>query len=73
MLFRIFHYPGNFAPSAGENAGQQWGVGEHTDYGLLTLLAQDDVGGLQVMTVIKGLNPIKGNLIKVKSNQGQSN
>jgi len=28
----------------------QWGVGEHTDYGLLTLLRQDDVGGLQVKT-----------------------
>jgi isopenicillin N synthase-like dioxygenase len=40
-LFRIFHYPPN------EN-GQGWGVGEHTDYGLLTLLAQDDHGGLQV-------------------------
>jgi isopenicillin N synthase-like dioxygenase len=39
-LFRIFRYP---PTSVGA-----WGVGEHTDYGLLTLLAQDDVGGLEV-------------------------
>lgn len=43
VLFRIFHYP----PQK-EVAGRQWGVGEHTDYGLLTLLKQDQVGGLQV-------------------------
>jgi len=42
VLFRIFHYP---AVSADDD---RWGVGEHTDYGLLTLLAQDDSGGLQV-------------------------
>ena len=42
VLFRIFHYP----PSPAESGG--WGVGEHTDYGLVTLLAQDDRGGLQV-------------------------
>jgi isopenicillin N synthase-like dioxygenase len=42
ILFRIFHYP----PSPPEDDG--WGVGEHTDYGLVTLLAQDDSGGLQV-------------------------
>lgn len=41
LLFRIFHYP----PPPEEG---QWGVGEHTDYGLLTILKQDDVGGLQV-------------------------
>ncbi|MEV4411746.1 2-oxoglutarate and iron-dependent oxygenase domain-containing protein [Catellatospora sp. NPDC049609] len=44
VLFRIFHYP----PSPSGDDG--WGVGEHTDYGLLTLLAQDDNGGLQVRT-----------------------
>ncbi|MES1203566.1 MAG: 2-oxoglutarate and iron-dependent oxygenase domain-containing protein, partial [Pseudomonadota bacterium] len=44
MLFRIFHYPPVSANAEG------WGVGEHTDYGLLTLLAQDDVGGLEVKT-----------------------
>jgi isopenicillin N synthase-like dioxygenase len=42
VLFRIFHYPPS-APGADD-----WGVGEHTDYGLLTLLAQDANGGLQV-------------------------
>ena len=42
VLFRIFSYP----PSPAGDDG--WGVGEHTDYGLLTLLAQDDSGGLQV-------------------------
>jgi isopenicillin N synthase-like dioxygenase len=44
ILFRIFHYPPTRPDS---NA---WGVGEHTDYGLLTLLLQDDNGGLQVRT-----------------------
>lgn len=44
VLFRVFHYPGDADASAG------WGVGEHTDYGLLTLLAQDEVGGLEVKT-----------------------
>ncbi len=42
LLFRIFHYPASDA--------EGWGVGEHTDYGLLTLLAQDHNGGLQVKT-----------------------
>ena len=40
VLFRVFHYP----PGDTES----WGVGEHTDYGLITLLAQDHHGGLQV-------------------------
>ena len=46
VLFRIFHYPAT--GPAGVDWDQSWGVGEHTDYGLLTLLAQDRHGGLQV-------------------------
>jgi len=46
VLFRIFHYP---ALPDNVSAGE-WGVGEHSDYGLLTLLAQDQLGGLQVRT-----------------------
>lgn len=40
-LFRIFSYPP--PPDA-----SLWGVGEHTDYGLLTILLQDQAGGLEV-------------------------
>ena len=47
ILFRLFDYPSQPVP---EGAGAQWGVGEHSDYGLLTILLQDDVGGLQVKT-----------------------
>ena len=46
VLFRIFHYP----PAPADPDPHGWGVGAHTDYGLLTLLAQDDNGGLQVST-----------------------
>jgi isopenicillin N synthase-like dioxygenase len=41
-LFRIFTYPPDWPG--------EWGVAEHTDYGLLTILMQDDCGGLQVRT-----------------------
>jgi isopenicillin N synthase-like dioxygenase len=44
VLFRIFRYPPQPGPADG------WGVAEHTDYGLLTLLLQDEVGGLEVRT-----------------------
>jgi len=44
VLFRVFHYP----PQPPDADG--WGVGEHTDYGLLTLLSQDQNGGLAVRT-----------------------
>lgn len=47
ILFRIFNYPSQPVP---EGLDVAWGVGEHTDYGLLTVLRQDDVGGLEVRT-----------------------
>jgi len=61
VLFRVFHYPPGESPS--EDA---WGVGEHTDYGLLTLLAQDHHGGLQVKDLGGGwidVDPAPGLLI----------
>ena len=45
VLFRIFNYPSRPA-----TPDVRWGVGEHTDYGLLTILRQDDVGGLEIKT-----------------------
>jgi len=57
LLFRVFEYP------AGDD--ESWGVGEHTDYGLLTLLAQDENGGLQVKTPNGWIQapPIEGALV----------
>ena len=43
----MFHYPPHPASKDGHEI---WGVGRHTDYGTLTVLLQDDVGGLQVET-----------------------
>ncbi|MEU6411468.1 2-oxoglutarate and iron-dependent oxygenase domain-containing protein [Microbispora sp. NPDC046933] len=60
ILFRIFHYPP--PPHAGPD---EWGVGEHTDYGLLTLLLQDGNPGLQVHTARGWIEapPIPGTLV----------
>lgn len=41
---RILHYP----PQTGAISREKIGIGEHTDYGFLTILSQDSVGGLQV-------------------------
>ncbi len=59
ILFRIFHYP----PEPPQT--REWGVGEHTDYGLLTLLAQDDSGGLQIAAPEGWIDalPIPGTLV----------
>ncbi|MGK2950205.1 MAG: isopenicillin N synthase family dioxygenase, partial [Acidimicrobiales bacterium] len=43
VLFRIFRYPAEDGL-----AEPGWGVAEHTDYGLLTILGQDASGGLEV-------------------------
>jgi isopenicillin N synthase-like dioxygenase len=48
LLFRIFHYPPAPDGEGDADDADRWGVGEHTDYGLLTILGQDDHPGLQV-------------------------
>jgi isopenicillin N synthase-like dioxygenase len=60
ILFRIFNYPPqSVMPEA------TWGVGEHTDYGLLTVLKQDEAGGLQVKAQGQWIDapPIPGSFI----------
>lgn len=46
VLFRIFRYP----PLDGPGRDHRHSVGEHTDYGLLTLLGQDGTPGLEFRT-----------------------
>ena len=59
VLFRIFRYP----PSTPDS--DDWGVGEHTDYGLVTMLLQDHNGGLQVRTPAGWIDapPIAGTFV----------
>src|SRR3990167_7200957 len=44
ILFRIFNYPEHIF----KDEDDEWGVREHTDMGFLTILLQDNSGGLQV-------------------------
>lgn len=61
VLFRIFNYP----PDTAADPVPSWGVGEHTDYGLLTILKQDDTGGLQVKSGSRWIDapPIPGSFV----------
>jgi isopenicillin N synthase-like dioxygenase len=58
ILFRIFSYPPPPDPAL-------WGVGEHTDYGLLTILLQDDAGGLEVKSRSRWISapPVPGSFV----------
>lgn len=49
ILLRLFRYP-TLSPAEADAGAATWGVGEHTDYGLLTILAHDGRPGLEVRT-----------------------
>ncbi|WP_292540697.1 2-oxoglutarate and iron-dependent oxygenase domain-containing protein [Mesorhizobium sp.] len=61
-ILRLLHYP----PQSGYVNEDIIGIGAHTDYGILTILAQDDMGGLQVMNRdgdwVEG-TPIRGTFV----------
>ena len=46
LWLRLLHYP----PQKAASPDDLYGSAPHTDWGAITILAQDDVGGLQVMT-----------------------
>jgi isopenicillin N synthase-like dioxygenase len=70
ILFRIFHYPplpdpSDLPISRRTEIDTVWSVGEHTDYGLIALLLQDDRGGLQVRSGSGWIDapPVPGTLV----------
>lgn len=46
LWLRLLHYP----PRPAASPDDLYGSAPHTDWGAITILAQDDVGGLEVMT-----------------------
>ena len=65
LLFRIFNYPPLLPEVSGPGTRPVWSVGEHTDYGLLTILRQDEAGGLQVKSQSRWIEapPIAGSFV----------
>ncbi|WP_017446472.1 isopenicillin N synthase family dioxygenase [Gayadomonas joobiniege] len=62
--FRLLHYPG--LPTDFQEEAQQNRAGAHTDYGSITLLFQDQVGGLEVKSRHSGwvkATPIAGSIV----------
>jgi isopenicillin N synthase-like dioxygenase len=58
----VIHYP----PQDPERDDGQFGVGPHTDYGFITILHQDEVGGLEVLNTDKAwvkATPIPGSFV----------
>ncbi|MHC6595145.1 isopenicillin N synthase family dioxygenase [Arthrobacter sp. C152] len=59
---KLVHYVGGVVEEAGDQ-----GVGSHADYGFVTLLLQDDVGGLEVLppgaTEWLPVEPLRGALV----------
>jgi len=51
---RLIHYP----PAPADRPDDLYGAHPHTDYGFLTILAQDDVGGLEVRRPDGGWMPV---------------
>jgi isopenicillin N synthase-like dioxygenase len=49
-LFRVFGYPAPNLSTSQNPDPADFGVAEHTDYGYITVLYQDNTGGLQVKT-----------------------
>lgn len=48
VQMRLFHYPPQESAAAPVGNERAFGVAPHTDYGMITLLSQDPIGGLEL-------------------------